>query len=39
MDSETAAAETLVSENVAVDSDPGTESFHIGCWYSFFQSL
>ena len=39
MDSETAAAETLVSENVAVDSDPGTESFQIGCWYSFFQSL
>ena len=36
MDSEPAAADTLVSEDVAVDSDPGTESFQIGCWYAIY---
>ena len=38
MGPETAVADTLVSEDAAADSDPGTESFQIGCWYTI-QSL
>ena len=36
MKSEVVVAKPLVSEDVAVDSDPGTESFHIGCWYAVY---
>ena len=36
MDSEAAVADTLVSEDVAVDSDPGTESFQSGCWNAIY---
>ena len=36
MDSKAAVATTLVSEGVAVDSDPNTESFQIGCWYAVY---
>ena len=36
MDLKAAVAETLVSEDVVVDSDPGTESFQIGCWYAVY---
>ena len=36
MASEAAVADTLVSEDVAVDYDPGTESFQIGCWYAIY---
>ena len=34
MDLEAAVADTLVSEDAAVDNDPGTESFQIGCCYA-----
>ena len=36
MDSEAAVTNTLASEDVAVDSDPGTESFQIDCWYAVY---
>ena len=36
MASEAAVADTLVSEDVAVDYDPGTESFQIDCWYAIY---
>ena len=36
MDSEAAVTNTLASEDVAIDSDPGTESFQIDCWYAVY---
>ena len=33
MDSEAAVTNTLASEDVAVDTDLGTESFQIDCWF------
>ena len=36
MDSEAAVTDTLVSVDVAVDSDPGMESFQGGCSYAIY---
>ena len=36
MASEAAVADTLVSEDVAVDYDPGTENFQTDCWYAIY---